>query len=241
MSAPASRSRFVVPVLCVGAIVALVVGVTWYTNRTFVPRLEEDRDTNARETKVRVDELNALKLGDWEGFDRTAPDRKALAEKDSPSRAALIAAEEKWALKHVVELLKVQARLKTVEDDPWGARAKIARVNWHETEKNLLALNSIDRTDGRFKSARQALYNGAQGAIESEIAEYHKTKHFHRAHGVARKHAVDWNATATLLGPDEVGKLDALRKKCAALANPDVPDPDPVSEPDIAPPPRPKP
>jgi hypothetical protein len=195
---------------------------------------EDEREWFARALKARTEELEKLTAGDWAGFDRTAPARKSLASSDTASRDALIAAEEKWADVSATELLKVQARLKTVNDQ------RAVPVNWTAAAKSLMALQSLDSTDGRFKSARQKLFNGARAAVETEIAEYHKTKHFHRAHGIARKHAVDWNATATLLGPDEVAKLDALRKKCAALANPDVPDPDPDGDPDIAPPPRPK-
>ncbi len=236
MSAPASRTRFVVPVLCVGAIVALVVGVAWRANRTIVPQLEADRDLNARETKVRVDELNALKLGDWDAFDRTAPDRKALADKDAPSRAALIEAEEKWAATTLAFLWFQDSKNRR----NLLAGERPARTNWRLVEQQLLALNAIDRTDGRFKRTRQNLLDSAHGEVVEDVAAHHAAKHFHRAHGIARKHAVEWNATATLLGPDEVAKLDALRKKCAALAKPDVPDPDPADEPDVAPPPRPK-
>lgn len=235
------------PVLCAGALVAVVVAAVWQSNRKDAPppaAVEAPppvgRDALARETKARIDELNAIEPGDWAGFDRTAPGRKVLASGDTASRDALVAAEEKWVDDRAVSLRGMQAQLQTLIGLQSLPRESPARVNWYAEVQSVMALQSLDRTDGRFKFARATLFAGAQAAVESEVAAYHATKHFHRAHGIARKHAVDWNATATLLGPNEVAKLDALRKTCAALANPDVPDPDPDGDPDIAPPPRPK-
>lgn len=235
MSAPASRGRFVVPALCAGALVAVVVAAVWQANRKDTPPAAVDvpkpvdRDALARETKARIDELNTLR-GSWAGFDRTAPARRALAESDTEARAALIAAEEKW----VSQLF--DGRVLACEPGIPPPPGELYR----DREKMLLALPAVDMSEGRFKEARRELFNAAHREVASFVEDYQKTKHFHRAHGIARKHAVDWNATATLLGPDEVAKLDALRKRCAALANPDVPDPDPDGDPDIAPPPRPK-
>jgi hypothetical protein len=59
--------------------------------------------------------------------------------------------------------------------------------------------------------------------------------------GLARKHAVEWDATARVLGPDVVAKLDAMRTACAmfaALAEKAAPSPDAI---EVAPPPRTKP
>jgi len=189
----------------------------------------------ARAVAHRTGELKNLMPGDWAAFDRTAPGRRALTEIGvvtyaMEARDVLARAEEDWVNDSVEALIE---RADADEGPPAGV--------WRDIEKNVLALDSLDADEGRFKSARRRLFDLAHASASADAARHIKAGRYNRAFGVARKHAVEWNATANVLGARDVKKLDSLREKCAALVTPDGVDPSPADETDIAPPPRTKP
>ena len=189
----------------------------------------------ARAVAHRMSELKNLPPGDWEAFDRTAAGRRAITEIGvtiyaMEARDALARAEEDWVNDSVEALIE---RADAADDTPPAGV-------WRDIEKDILALDSLDTDEGRFKAARRRLFDLAYVSVSAEANRHIKAERYNRAFGVARKHAVEWNATATVLGARDVKKLDALREKCAALVAPDSVDPD-GDVPEIAPPPRTKP
>lgn len=187
-----------------------------------------------RATALRRSELDVLPRGDWAAFDRTAPARRALAEIGpamvaAETREVLANAENDWVSESVEALVERNGEI--------GTRAEV----WRAIEADVLALQSLDAEDDRFKAARGRLFDLAHAAASSVTDRLIQAGRTNAALGVARKHAVEWNATATVLGVRDVRRLDALRERCAALVKPGVADPDPADEPDIAPPPRAKP
>jgi hypothetical protein len=187
-------------------------------------------------TKEETTELNTFPQADWPAFDRTAPRRKALADAFPEALPALVASEEQW-VDLSVEFLIVKARIKQKPDDTFEP----TRKTWTDFEKEVLALHSVDTKDGRFKAARQRLFDLAHVATQREVTALLEAGQYDRMFGLARKHAVEWDATARVLGPDAVAKLDAMRTACAmfaALAEKAAPSPDAI---EVAPPPRTKP
>ncbi|MBN9119761.1 MAG: hypothetical protein J0I06_11490, partial [Planctomycetes bacterium] len=166
----------------------------------------------AREWLGRAVEARAAELSDGlkgrDLFDRTAPARKALADAFPETRPQLVAAEEGWVGDPAGRLRSIRVYLEPSD-----------RANWSAIEKNILSLNSLDTSAGRFKGARRSLFEAAHEDARSDVAAHLEAGRYDRAFGVARKHAVEWNATAAVLGPDEVRKLDALAS-IAALALP---------------------
>jgi hypothetical protein len=164
----------------------------------------------------------------WDAFDRTAPGRKALAEAFPETRAELVSAEEAWASATVLGPVTLQV--------PPGSRLW---VDWRDLEKALLARPAIDTSDGRFKKIRGELFALAHDQAQWDAAAHLDAKRYDRAFGVARKHAVEWSATAVILG--EQKKLDDFRERYAffaALAANATPSPEVL---EVAPPPRLKP
>lgn len=193
----------------------------------------------ARAVLYRQHELEKLPSGDWLAFDQTAPGRLALAEIGVASfalitREELAKAEEEWVNESVEALVEQQSMRNEGADQ---VRADV----WRAIEKDILALKSLDTSDDRFKAARRRLFDLAYASTLAETGRLIKAGRHNAAWGVARRYAVEWNATAGVLGARDVKKLDALREKCAALVKPGVADPDPADEDNIAPPPRAKP
>lgn len=178
-------------------------------------------------------ELNAVPLGDWAGFDRTAPKRKELVETFGGVRPFVVVSEDGWVNRSVRAALEAEP----------NARAD----RWAALEAQLLALNATQEEDARFASARHALFDRAHEAAQRAATKHIEAREYDAAFALARAHAVRWNATAALLGEDETAKLDKLRGACAVLARlaeiagpSDEPAPAP-REREVAPPPREKP
>jgi hypothetical protein len=184
-----------------------------------------------RAVKARTEELSDVPKWDLAGFDRSAPGRKALAEALPECRPEVVRADDEWG-RSAALLPAGFGLLPYVE----GERPP---VDWRAVEKNLLALNSLDASDGRFKSARASLFERAHTDTKSLIAAHLDAGRYEQAFGLARKHMVEWNATATALG--EVKKLDALREYCESLARLYDASAKPTEPAEIAPPPRTKP
>ncbi len=189
-------------------------------------------------TLRRAGELENLPPGDWDAFDRTAPGRRALAEVGPAgfamvARNALAKAEEEWVTDSVESLIERHAAT--------GAAGGMSGRAYHVIEQDILALQALDAGDDRFKAARRRLFDLAHVSATDEAGRLVKAGRNNAALGVARRHAVEWDATAAVLGARDVKRLDALREKCAALVVPGVDDPDPADEPEVAPPPRVKP
>jgi hypothetical protein len=183
----------------------------------------------ARAVTAKQEELFGLRIRDWEMFDRTAPGRRVLAEAFPECRAELVAAEEDW-----VELSAVGVTNRDAEREEKG---RFPTEDWPAIEKAVLALKSLDTGDGRFTRTRRSLFADAHGDVQWMIAAHLKAGRYDLAFGLARRHAVEWNATAAVLGPEELKKLDSLRETCEKLAAKAAP-PDAA---EVAPPPRPKP
>jgi hypothetical protein len=187
----------------------------------------------ARAQKAQTDELGKLRHGDWVGFNHTAPGRRALAEALPESRDALVRAENEWVDSFVEWIVSNNLEPKRGEAPN--------RDLWVNTQKEVLALRALDPSAGRFAKARLRLFTVAHRAVQSEIAAHLGAGEEARAYGAARKHVVEWDATAALFGPEEQKKLDSLRETCEffnALASKAAKPPEPV---EIAPEPRPKP
>jgi hypothetical protein len=193
-----------------------------------------DREWVDRARRARADELAKLPPGDWPAFDRTAPGRQALAEAFPEARDPLVRAEAEW-VDSAAELL--------VSDNltPKPGESPARPAFWLQAHADILSLQSLDSADGRFAKTRLRLFTVAHAAAQRSITARLDAGDYAGAFGIARKHAVDWNATAAVLGAAEVAKLDALRKTCeglAAFAAKAAPPPEPI---DLAPPPRPRP
>jgi hypothetical protein len=184
--------------------------------------------------QTKIDELirgegNRLTGSDWSRFDRTAPGRMALAEAFPETRPALLEAEEEWARKAIALALTPMRPESTLP----------LRETCRTTLNDLLALKSLDTSDHRLKEARRWLFVIAYSAAQSEAAAHLDAGRYNAAFGVAFGHAVAWNTTAAMLGPQEQKSLDELLghyRYLAALAAKAS-----SAEPDIAPPPRTKP
>lgn len=183
-----------------------------------------------RAVTARKNELNQLADADWPGFDHTATARHSLANAflrgSYRTPAKLIAAEEEWGLKSVTTTLAANY----LQMNP-----KLMRETCSETEKQLLSLNSLDSTPERFRSARELLFRTVLNAANNEVQSHIKSGQFALAYGIARKLAVDWFASAQLLGTKEQQELVTLRENCRRLAEKAEEAGD---EPEVAPLPR---
>jgi hypothetical protein len=191
----------------------------------------------ARAVYRRKNELENLPHADWAAFDKTAPGRLAVAEIGPAgyvrgTREALIRVEEEWVNESVEALIE-----RNSEADGATSRGEV----WHAIEKDVLALQSLDTGDDRFSTARRRLFDLAHASARDETNRHIKSGRYDRAFGLARKHAVEWDATAAVLGPAEVRKLDALREKCEHLAKREEGPEKPDDAIEVAPAPRPKP
>lgn len=193
---------------------------------------DTDRAWVSRAVGAKAAELVKLH-GDWDGFERTAPGRHALAEAFPETRAELSAAEEEWAEVTAVGMVWFQNRGASPNERP--------RVDWRAQEKAVLALKSIDTGPDRFARTRRELFEFAHDVVRADVSAHLEAGRYEQAFGLARKHAVEWNATAIALGEGEVKKLDALRAQCEALAKLYDVSAKPTDPAEIAPPPRTKP
>ncbi|MDY3556443.1 hypothetical protein R5W24_005609 [Gemmata sp. JC717] len=177
--------------------------------------------------RARLNELSAARPGDWEGFNRSAFARRALAEAVPDARDVLLRAETEW-VDSSVELLAARALV----SQPGGGtpREFLKRTDWE-----VLALRSLDTTTGRFLKARGRLFRAAHDRATREAFAHFEAGRHDRAFGVAVAHAVDWTGAAELLGEPErkaVLEFRATHEFFAALAS--------KAEPrrEVAPPPR---
>ena len=183
---------------------------------------------------AKLDELRKLPLGDWAAFDQTADGRKALADAFPEARDVLVRAENEW-VDSAIEL--------TISNNltPKPGALPTRHTFWNKAHADVLALKALDAGDGRFRKTRERLFVVAHDAAKAEITARLGAGEYDVAFGVARTHAVAFHSTATILGAEEVNKLDRLRETCeffAVLAAKAVP---PADAPDVAPPPRTKP
>jgi hypothetical protein len=183
--------------------------------------------------KAKAGELTAAP-GDWAAFDRTAPGRKVLAEAFPASRDSLGDAENEWVYTAVLG-----QRASPAPAVPGGALP--GRTDWRAIEKTVLALPALDTSESRFKKARDPLFTSAHDDAKSAIAAHLEAGRYDLAFGAARKHAVEWSATATVLGTSEVQKLDKLREHCESFAKLYDVSAKPADPAELAPPPRAKP
>ncbi|MDY3561408.1 hypothetical protein R5W23_002686 [Gemmata sp. JC673] len=177
--------------------------------------------------RARVNELSAARPGDWEGFNRSAFARRALAEAVPDARDVLLRAETEW-VDSSVELLAARALV----SQPGGGtpREFLKRTDWE-----VLALRSLDTTTGRFLKARGRLFRAAHDRATREAFAHFEAGRHDRAFGVAVAHAVDWTGAAELLGEPErkaVLEFRAAHEFFAALAAKAAP------RLEVAPPPR---
>lgn len=171
--------------------------------------------------------------GDWSAFERSAIERYNLVQAFPEIRGELLKAEADWVARSVQRELDRAAQARLTGDAPRS-------YFWRELERELLELPTLDTTAQRFLDSRRQLFEQAHATAQAEAIALLQAGHYAKAHGVARKHAVDWNATATLLGPPELKKLDELRNLCFYfdLMYETKQPPAPV---EIAPSPRPRP
>jgi hypothetical protein len=167
------------------------------------PWITSTSDWIGRAVAARESELEMIPDGDWVVFDRTATGRHMLVDGFPKSRGQLISAEREWTHKTTI------ASLRSIQMNP-----KLMREKCYETEKQLLALNSVDESPERFREARTLLFRTALHSAQSEIQSLLETGRVDVAYGIARKLAVDWFATAEILGPEQLKRLEELRDRC---------------------------
>jgi hypothetical protein len=191
---------------------------------------DAQKDWIAGAVVARKSELESLPRGDWVGFDQTADGRHALADTfgiiSPESLQQLVSAEGTWIQETANEV--ATASLGEMQMNP-----KLLRELCYETEKQLLALNSLDSSPDRFLAPRATLFKIARDTVHKEIQEHIEAKRYDHAYGIARKFAVDWFKTAEMLGPEQQKRLEELRDRCrdkAELAekNGDSPEAAPI-------------
>lgn len=183
----------------------------------------------ARATDLKVRELEEMPLGDWDAFGRTAPNRLLLTEIGwEETHDAIKEAEETWANESVESLIK--------HGRGAGYGERLLAI-----EKDILALKSLNTSEDRFKEARKRLFAAAHEYARTSVVAHLDAGRYELAFGLARRHAVEWNATAALLGPDELKKVDTLRETCEFFDKLAAKAAKPADAPDVAPEPRPKP
>jgi hypothetical protein len=183
---------------------------------------------------AKTDELIRLPFGDWAAFDRTAPGRKALAEAFPETRDALVQTENDWVDSSIELTVSRNQTPKPGEQPP-------RRAFWVQAHTDVLALKALDPEGGRFAKARLRLFVVAHTAAQTEVTARLDAGQYDLAFGIARTHAVEWNATAAVLGAEEVKKLDSLRETCEFFDKLASKAAKPVDPAEIAPPPRTKP
>jgi len=190
--------------------------------------------------------LEALPRRDWEGFNRTSSERMALAEAFYFAEKQLERAEETW----VFESISDELQIILIHTDP-----KMIRERCREAQQQLLTLKCIAPHDYRFPESRRLLFQLALSAVQKETEHHIKAGRVDIAYGIARKFAVDWFATAEMIGEGQTKRLEELRDKCRDRADvagktddspeitplPRVRDTAPTTIPELAPPPRLKP
>jgi len=184
--------------------------------------------------RTKTEELAKLPRGEWAEFDRTAPGRQMLAAAFPSRYPALVRAEREWVDSSVEHLISNHSKPKP---DPIPFRQGF----WIQTHTDILALKSLDRTGNRFAKTRIRLFTVAHAVAQREVAAHLEAGAYDLAFGVARKHSVEWQAAATLLGPEELKKLDTLRAACAFFDTLFEKAAKPPEAAEIAPPPRTKP
>jgi hypothetical protein len=184
---------------------------------------------------AKTNELSKLPQKDWEAFcdafNKTATGRKALAEAFPQTRDTLIRAEEDW-VDSTIEL--IVSNVLTPKPD----KAPPTREEWLSVHKEVLALKSVDDGDRRFAKARQRLFMVAHQAAQRDIAARFAAGQYEVALGIATSHKVNWDATAAILGANELKLLFELRETCDYFAKLDAVAARPPEAPEVAPPPR---
>ncbi|MCI0703897.1 MAG: hypothetical protein L0241_22800 [Planctomycetia bacterium] len=182
---------------------------------------------------AKTDELRKIPFREWEQFDHTAPERKALAEAFPQTQDTLIRAEAEWVDSSVELIVSHKLTPKPGETPP-------TRDDWLKALDEVLKLQSLDGSDRRFAKARQRLFVVAHQTAQRDITAHLVAGRYEVAGSIARTHQLQWDATAALFGESELKKLADLRKQCetlAKLASVAVS----AEPPEIAPPPRTKP
>ncbi|MBA4064185.1 MAG: hypothetical protein C0501_10815 [Isosphaera sp.] len=200
------------------------------------PRPELDaaaRDWVGRSVEARVADLRDPAVERLTELERSADARHALAAAFPDTRARLAAAEDEHVLRRVEFYVSL----------PWAGRdadlkeaTPKERREWCGRHRDLiLELRSLDATPERFRAARGVLFRAAHEAAREECRTHLAAGRYAAAFGVARAHAVEWFATAEILGPEEQRDLAGLRDGYRYLA---ALDQKAGAAPDPAPPPR---
>jgi hypothetical protein len=165
---------------------------------------------------ARKNELEMLTPADWDGFNRTSAGRHSLVQAFPKTRDQLISAEQEWVREATISNLRsIQRKPRpSVEMNP-----KQTREVCHETDKHLLALKSLDNSPTRFQEHHKLLFHIAMAAVDGETENHLAVGRADIAYGIARKFAVDWFATAEMLGPNQLKRLEELREKCRDRAD----------------------
>jgi hypothetical protein len=153
------------------------------------------------------DNLLQVPAGDWSAFERSAIERHNLVQAFPEIRDELMKAEADWVARSVQRELDRAALARLTGDAPRS-------YFWRELERQLLELPTLDTTAQRLLDSRRQLFEQAHATAQAEAIALLQAGNYAKAHGMARKHAVDWNAKATLLGPHQLKKLDELRNLC---------------------------
>jgi hypothetical protein len=180
------------------------------------PYLNSREEWVDKAISARKNELEMLTPADWDGFNRTSAGRHALVKAFPKTRDQLISAEREWILAATFSNLRSIQRkpFPSIETNP-----KQTREVCLETDKHLLALNSLDNSPSRFHEPHKLLFQIAMASVDRETQNHIKAGRADIAYGIARKFAVDWFATAEMLGPKEMKHLEELREKCRDRAD----------------------
>jgi hypothetical protein len=214
-------------------------GIALYTRAKALAELKHPAATQAEHAaaqwaittlQVTTRQLEKVLPGDWAEFNDTAPGRKSLAEAFPHTRNALLLAEAGWVDSSAEFIVSNNLTPKP------GAKPQPSGF-WLDTHKDVMALQSLDTSDGRFVQARQRLFKVAHEAAQREVNAHMDANRYGIASAIATRHALDWNSTAVLLGKTETEAIDSLRDVAKFFYG--LSERFKVAEPiDIAPPPR---
>jgi hypothetical protein len=146
--------------------------------------------------QTRIDELNDLRLADWNGFDRTAASRRQLAQAFPDSRESLIAAEKAWVLRSASAA--TEPALQSLDTKP----RQVSKV-CGDLERRIRVLKGVQGRAEEFREARLALFFLAHEASCREVLLHIRAEQYLAAFTTANGHRIGWLKVPGLLGPNE--------------------------------------
>ncbi|MBA4189238.1 MAG: hypothetical protein C0467_14675 [Planctomycetaceae bacterium] len=206
-----------------------------YLLTKYMPQTREtvataERAFSDRSARFWANELNSVASGNFGAFLAWIARCNAVTA-ILPNADILAKAEVDWVDHSVNTAIERYEHLRKF----MPARARDELVT---TAKEIQVISKASADRVPFQAARQKLFDTALARTRAEVWAFIESGAYDRAFGVARTHAVEWSAEASILGPEATQNLSDMREGCrylAAMA-------EKIGElPDAAPPPRTKP